>query len=99
MTGTDADRVGGSVAVPPVCLLSCVSGYVVLSAVIPARIARAAYDKAADADESARKALFDEILTGLEEGMGPSAVGRHSGFTREYVARIRDGKVKGIKDA
>ncbi|MGW5142705.1 hypothetical protein ACWEPH_26910 [Nocardia beijingensis] len=59
--------------------------------------ARAAYDQAADAYESARKALFDEILTGLEEGMGPSAVGRHSGFTREYVARIRDGKVKASK--
>lgn len=61
--------------------------------------ARAAYDKAADAYESARKALFDEILTGLGEGMGPSAAARHSGFTREYVARIRDGKVKGVKDA
>ncbi|WP_067470786.1 hypothetical protein [Nocardia amamiensis] len=61
--------------------------------------ARAAYDKASDVYESARKALFDEILTGLKEGMGPSAASRHSGFTREYVARIRDGKVKGIKDA
>ncbi|MEU4345334.1 hypothetical protein AB0H00_29470 [Nocardia sp. NPDC023852] len=61
--------------------------------------ARTAYDKAADAYESAREALFNEILAGLDEGMGPSAVGRHSKFTREYVARIRDGKVKGPRDA
>jgi hypothetical protein len=62
--------------------------------------ARAAYDQAAAAYESAREALFGEILAALDEGMGPSAAGRHSGFTREYVARIRDGKVKAaLKDS
>ncbi|WP_245925360.1 hypothetical protein [Nocardia nova] len=62
--------------------------------------ARQHYDQAAAAYESARETLFGEILAALDEGMGPSAAGRHSGFTREYVARIRDGKVKAaLKDS
>ena len=59
--------------------------------------ARAEYDRAEQAYTDARRTLFDEILAALDEGMGPSAAGRHSGFTREYVARIRDGKVAGAK--
>lgn len=56
--------------------------------------ARQTYDEATAAYEAAREQLFAEILAGLAEGMGPSAAARHSRFTREYVARIRDGKVK-----
>ena len=58
------------------------------------RIARAEYDRA-------RTALFQEIGAGLTEGealpedqkrqLGPSAIGRAAGFTREYIAKIRDG--------
>jgi hypothetical protein len=57
------------------------------------RKARGEYDRA-------RSRLFREIRDGLAEGealpaseqrkLGPSAVGRAAGFTREYVAKIRD---------
>ncbi|MBF6163022.1 hypothetical protein [Nocardia cyriacigeorgica] len=54
------------------------------------RAARAAYDQA-------RTELFDAIRAALEAGIGPSPIGRYSGFTREYIAKIRDGKgPKGI---
>ena len=56
--------------------------------------AAAAYAAAYAAYSQARTALIDEITAGVAEGMGPSALARHSGFTREYVARIRDGRVK-----
>ena len=59
------------------------------------RQARAVYDRA-------RTKLFREIRDGLAEGealpetekrkLGPSVIGRAAGFTREYVAKIRDGK-------
>ncbi|WP_254190488.1 hypothetical protein [Nocardia noduli] len=55
--------------------------------------ARQHYDVATAAYAEARKELITEIRGGLTEGIGPSALARHSGFTREYVGRIRDGKV------
>lgn len=49
---------------------------------------------AAKADyEATRETLFDAIVASVEE-YGPSEVARRAGFTREYVAKIRDGKVK-----
>jgi hypothetical protein len=42
--------------------------------------------------DSARKRLFDLIRQALSEGTGPSEIGRRAGFTREYIAKIRDGK-------
>lgn len=59
--------------------------------------ARAVYDQTEAAYEDARKNLFSEILAAFSEDMGPSAIGRHAGWTREYVARIRDGKVAGAR--
>ncbi|MDR3082115.1 MAG: hypothetical protein LBV60_14525 [Streptomyces sp.] len=47
--------------------------------------ARASYDKA-------RTALFRAIQEALADDVGPSQIARDSGFTREYVAKIRDGK-------
>ncbi|MFE3031561.1 hypothetical protein ACFXKY_07920 [Streptomyces canus] len=47
--------------------------------------ARADYDRA-------RTKLFTAIRAALEDGVGPSAIARPSKFTREYVAKIRDGK-------
>ena len=59
------------------------------------RQARTAYDRA-------RARLFREIRAAFDEGgklpegqrrkLGPSAIHRASGFTREYIAKIRDGK-------
>lgn len=59
------------------------------------RQARAVYDRA-------RARLFREIREGLAEGsalpedqqrkLGPSVISRASGFTREYIAKIRNGK-------
>jgi len=51
--------------------------------------AKARYDRA-------RKALFDAIRAALAAGIGPSQIARDSGFTREYIAKIRDGR--GPKD-
>jgi len=47
--------------------------------------ARATYDKA-------RVRLFTAIRAALADGVGPSQIARHSKFTREYIAKIRDGK-------
>ncbi|MDQ0904147.1 hypothetical protein ACKI16_30335 [Streptomyces scabiei] len=47
--------------------------------------ARATYDKA-------RSELFDAIKTALAAGVGPSELARRSKFTREYIAKIRDGQ-------
>ncbi|MEV5944619.1 hypothetical protein [Streptomyces sp. NPDC051994] len=47
--------------------------------------ARVSYDKA-------RTALFQAIQEALADNVGPSQIARDSGFTREYVAKIRDGK-------
>lgn len=60
------------------------------------RIERACHSYDQAAYESAREVLFGEILAALDEAMGPFA-GRHSGFTREFVTRIRDGKVKAAR--
>jgi hypothetical protein len=59
------------------------------------RSARREYDRA-------RSRLFREIIGALIDGdalpekekrkLGPSAIGRASGFTREYVSKIRDGQ-------
>ncbi|WP_228567100.1 hypothetical protein [Nocardia sp. SYP-A9097] len=49
------------------------------------RAKRAAYDLA-------RAKLFAEISAALADGEGPSSIARESGFTREYIAKIRDGK-------
>lgn len=70
---------------------------------LPLRIEQAgqAYRETKARYEDAREELFDAILDGLDaqdaDGTsvyGPSAVARFAGFTREYIARIRDGKVK-----
>jgi hypothetical protein len=52
--------------------------------------------------DRARVDLFTEIREGLAEGealpdkekrkLGPSAIGRAAGFTREYISQIRDGR-------
>jgi hypothetical protein len=49
--------------------------------------ARAAYDRA-------RSALFAEIKEALEAEDGPtvSQIARDADFTREYIAKIRDGQ-------
>lgn len=44
--------------------------------------------------DQARTRLFDLIRAKLADGYGPSAVARASGYTREYIAKVRDGKVK-----
>ncbi|MBC9730974.1 hypothetical protein H8R17_41795 [Streptomyces sp. TRM68367] len=49
------------------------------------RRAKTAYDEA-------RKKLFATIKAALAEGIGPSTIARDSGFTREYITKIRDGK-------
>lgn len=59
------------------------------------RRARVEYDRA-------RTKLFREITEGLADAealpekekrkLGPSAIGRAASFTREYIAKIRDGK-------
>jgi hypothetical protein len=59
------------------------------------RKARGEYDRA-------RSRLFREISDGITEGealpegeqrrLGPSAIGRAAGFTREYIAKIRAGR-------
>lgn len=49
------------------------------------RHARAAYD-------TARAELFTAIQAAIAGGVGPNALARDSAFSREYIARIRDGK-------
>ncbi|WP_433527742.1 hypothetical protein ACQPZ2_44185 (plasmid) [Nocardia pseudovaccinii] len=49
------------------------------------RAARQAYDQA-------RATLFTAIRAALGDGVGPNAIARESQFSREYIARIRDGK-------
>ncbi len=56
-----------------------------------------AIQQARDAYDDARAALFAAIRAALKDGVGPSAIARWSKFTREYIAKIRDGK--GPKDA
>lgn len=60
--------------------------------------ARAEYDRA-------RARLMSQIGKALDEGealpqerrreLGPSAIGRVAGFTREYISQVRDARKKG----
>ncbi|MFB7341214.1 hypothetical protein [Streptomyces hydrogenans] len=57
----------------------------------------AAVEKARAAYDTARAELFAAIKEGLDAGLGPSELARRSKFTREYIAKIRDGQgPKGI---
>lgn len=47
--------------------------------------ARSRYDKA-------HAALLDSIREALATGRGPARIGRHARWSREYIAKIRDGK-------
>ncbi|MEV4246927.1 hypothetical protein AB0J63_26380 [Streptosporangium canum] len=49
--------------------------------------------KLRDAYDEARSALFAGIRKHLAEGRGPSEIGRSVDWSREYIAKIRDGKV------
>lgn len=56
---------------------------------------RAEYDRARAAlfqDIADALALHKRLPKGTARRYGPSAIGRASGFTREYIAKIRDGK-------
>lgn len=52
--------------------------------------ARARYDRA-HAD------LMALIREALDAERGPSRIGRHASWSREYIAKIRDGKTGGRK--
>ncbi|WP_282779133.1 MULTISPECIES: hypothetical protein [unclassified Nocardia] len=45
-----------------------------------------------EAYDTARAELLAEIKAALDDGEGPSAIARDTKFTREYIAKIRDGK-------
>ncbi|MFI6788604.1 hypothetical protein ACIBG4_14870 [Nonomuraea sp. NPDC050383] len=49
--------------------------------------------------DRARTALFAGIYKHLALGEGLSRIGRSVDWSREYIARIRDGKVKEATDA
>lgn len=65
------------------------------------RRARAAYDRVRSRADVARAELIDEITAALAEcdelpasrkrELGPSALGRAAGYTREYITKLRDG--------
>lgn len=44
--------------------------------------------------DRARSDLFAEIRVALEEGTRPSEIARAAEFSREYIAKIRDGRTK-----
>ena len=46
-----------------------------------------------DEYDRARKNLFAGIRKHLAAGRGPSEIGRSVDWSREYIAKIRDGKV------
>ncbi|MEU6725578.1 hypothetical protein ABZ917_17875 [Nonomuraea wenchangensis] len=50
--------------------------------------------KLRDDYDRARAALFAGIRKHLSEGRGPSEIARSVDWTREYIAKIRDGKVR-----
>ncbi|MGW0647953.1 hypothetical protein ACWD4T_03975 [Streptomyces umbrinus] len=54
--------------------------------------AREAVREAKKAYDQARSTFFEAIKKALAVGVGPSDLSRDSGFTREYIAKIRDGK-------
>lgn len=51
-----------------------------------------AIEQARNAYDEARTQLFATIRAALADGVGPSQIARKSQFTREYIAKIRDGK-------
>ncbi|WP_245650544.1 hypothetical protein [Nocardia harenae] len=53
---------------------------------------RAAVRAAREVYDNARAELFAAIKAALAAGVGISAIGRDADFSREYIARIRDGK-------
>jgi hypothetical protein len=55
--------------------------------IIRIRRARARLDRA-------RADLFAEIRTAIEEEHKPSEIARAAEFSREYIAKIRDGRTK-----
>lgn len=50
-----------------------------------------AIEQARTAYDDARTKLFAAIRAALKDGIGPSRIARPSKFTREYIAKIRDG--------
>jgi hypothetical protein len=44
--------------------------------------------------DSAHADLMAAIREALGEGRGPSRIARHAGWTKEYIAKIRDGKTR-----
>lgn len=65
---------------------------VMMSAMTEPTDHEAAIAKARASYDTARARLFDAIKAALADGVGPSAIARPSKFTREYIAKIRDGK-------
>jgi hypothetical protein len=57
--------------------------------------ARASYDRARDELMHEIKEAFgeaDELPGDRKRELGPSAIGRAAGFTREYIAQLRSGR-------
>jgi hypothetical protein len=44
--------------------------------------------------DAAHADLMAAIREALGIGRGPSRIARHAGWTKEYIAKIRDGKTK-----
>ena len=44
--------------------------------------------------DSAHTDLMSAIREALGAGQGPSRIARHAGWTKEYIAKIRDGKTR-----
>lgn len=42
--------------------------------------------------DSARAALLADIREALDAGRSPSRIGRYARWSRDYIAKIRDGK-------
>jgi hypothetical protein len=49
--------------------------------------------QARDDLDAAQERLLAEIRAALADGLGPSAIARETRYTREWIAKIRDGKV------
>ncbi len=45
--------------------------------------------------DTAHADLMKLIREALSDGRGPSRIARHAGWTKEYIAKIRDGKTRG----
>lgn len=44
--------------------------------------------------DTAHADLMAAIREALDDGRGPSRIARHAGWTKEYIAKIRDGRTK-----